>query len=134
MEHDTTARSRVLVIEDDEAYRYVLTRSLEARGFDVLPFENGLPVLDYLDKGGRVDAMVTDLQLPTRTPNGISMALMVRQRKPDLPVVMITGFSNMAAYVDGQWGVLMQKSSGTGAILESLYDQGLRPASEPDGG
>lgn len=123
-----TNPAKIIVVEDDEAYRYVLEKQLGMAGYHVLPFENGLPALDYLDHGGAADAMVTDLQLPEGSPNGLALALMVRRRRPNLPTVMTTGFNDMAVYVDGQWGVLMHKDKGVAALLDALHQQGLGAA------
>ena len=120
-----THPAKIIVVEDDEAYRYVLEKQLGLAGYHVLPFESGVPALDYLDGGGSADAMVTDLQLPQGTPNGLALALMVRRRRPNLPTVMTTGFNDMAVYIDGQWGVLMHKESGVEALLDALHKQGL---------
>jgi DNA-binding response OmpR family regulator len=127
-----TQAAKIIIVEDDPAYRQALETHLGQAGFHVLPFEDGLRVLDYLDGGGAADAMVTDLQLPPGSPNGLSLAHLVRRRRPNLPTVMTTAFHDMAVYVDGRWGVLMHKDRGADALLAALLQQGLAPPGRAD--
>ena len=127
-----TAAAKIIVVEDDPVYRRALETQLGQAGFHVLSFEDGLKVLDYLDGGGAADAMVTHLQLPPGSPNGLSLAHLVRRRRPNLPTVMTTAFDDMAVYVDGRWGVLMHRDRGVDALLDALRDQGLTSPDHAD--
>lgn len=80
----------VVLVEDNEAYRYSVERDLVLRGFVVHAFETGLQALDFVDDGGQMDALITDLALPPGTPNGLSLAHMMRRRRPGVPVAMMT--------------------------------------------
>jgi CheY-like chemotaxis protein len=53
----------VLVVEDDESIRNVITDVLEDRGFRVVGAANGAEALDRLELG-RPDVMVLDLLMP----------------------------------------------------------------------
>jgi CheY-like chemotaxis protein len=53
----------VLVVEDDESIRNVITDVLEDRGFRVVGAANGAEALDRLERG-RPDVMVLDLLMP----------------------------------------------------------------------
>jgi two-component system, chemotaxis family, chemotaxis protein CheY len=53
----------VLVVEDDESIRNVITDVLEERGFRVVAVANGAEALDQLDTH-RPDVMVLDLLMP----------------------------------------------------------------------
>lgn len=53
----------VLVVEDDDSIRHVITDVLEDRGFRVIGSTNGAEALDRLDVV-RPDAMVLDLLMP----------------------------------------------------------------------
>ena len=53
----------VLVVEDDESIRNVITDVLEDRGYRVIGASNGADALDQLDQT-RPDVMVLDLLMP----------------------------------------------------------------------
>jgi CheY-like chemotaxis protein len=81
---------RILVAEDDEAVRTFVTRALEQRGFQVTAANDGLQALECL-KEGPFDLLVTDIVMPGL--DGIGLALKVTRDHPDLPVLLMTGYS-----------------------------------------
>ncbi len=85
-------RGTVLLVEDEEGVREVVTRMLERLGFRVLSAEDGIAALEALDHG---DAVVTAVLLDLSMPRmGGSDALRhIRERRPDLPVVLMSGYT-----------------------------------------
>ena len=81
---------RILVAEDDEAVRTFVTRALELRGFEVTAVNDGLQALESL-KDQSFDLLVTDIVMPGL--DGIGLALKVTRDHPDLPVLLMTGYS-----------------------------------------
>ncbi|SME91617.1 Response regulator receiver domain-containing protein [Tistlia consotensis] len=81
---------RILVAEDDEAVRTFVTRALELRGFQVTAVNDGLQALESL-KDDSFDLLVTDIVMPGL--DGIGLALKVTRDHPDLPVLLMTGYS-----------------------------------------
>lgn len=81
---------RILVAEDDDAVRTFVTRALEQRGFQVTAASDGLQALECL-KEGPFDLLVTDIVMPGL--DGIGLALKVTRDHPDLPVLLMTGYS-----------------------------------------
>jgi len=59
----TAERQKVLVVEDDESIREVISDVLEDKGFRVFPAVNGSDALKQLDSV-RPDVMVLDLLMP----------------------------------------------------------------------
>jgi CheY-like chemotaxis protein len=86
------ARKSVLLIEDDEAYRYSLAKQLEAAGFDVVEMPDSLHALTWLDTKPKLDLLIADVRLPQDTPHGFSFARMARLKQPKLPVLFITAY------------------------------------------
>lgn len=80
----------ILVAEDDESVRTFVTRALELRGFEVTAAQDGLQALECL-KDGSFDLLVTDIVMPGL--DGIGLALKVTRDHPDLPVLLMTGYS-----------------------------------------
>ena len=61
-------------------------------GYQVLEAEDGISALNVQDRAVRLDLLVTDVGLPNGM-NGRQLAEAVRQQRPRLPVLFITGYS-----------------------------------------
>jgi CheY-like chemotaxis protein len=84
--------STVLVVEDNEAFAYAISRSILAAGHRVVNAPDTLAALDALD-AGPVDLVVTDIRMPPGKPHGFAFARMARMRRPQLPIVYMTGYA-----------------------------------------
>jgi CheY-like chemotaxis protein len=85
----------VLVVEDDDAVRRVATRGLRARGYEVLSAANGAQALEVLSQRPDVAIVVTDMVMPTMS--GPELAARLREERPDLPVLFLSGYAAAAA-------------------------------------
>jgi CheY-like chemotaxis protein len=83
--------ARILLAEDDESVRAFVARALQHRGHSVEEAEDGLEALELLDVGARYDLLITDIVMPGL--DGIALALKVARDFPDMPVLLITGYS-----------------------------------------
>jgi CheY-like chemotaxis protein len=81
--------ARVLIVDDDILVRETLAAQLEDRGFVALAAADGVAALALLDGGAEVDALVTDLSMPHM--DGVSLIREVRNRRPGLPAIVLTG-------------------------------------------
>jgi len=93
------ARSRLLVAEDDPAFRYLVASALRADGHDVVEVSNGVDLLDAL--GGSLipgwgadvfDLVLSDVRMPGWTGLDALASLGYGQTLP--PVVFITAFGD----------------------------------------
>jgi len=82
------AKPRVLVADDDEDVRGLIVRALSAVGYEVLTVANGRAAIETLEQTP-VDAVVSDISMPELT--GIEMLRAIRNRDPDVPVILVTG-------------------------------------------
>jgi len=87
----------VLVVEDDPNVRAILTQFLEGRGLVVQSAEHGLEALDLLATCP-VDLVLSDVQMPKMT--GLELLRVVRERDPDIQLVLITGHSSVRDAVE----------------------------------
>lgn len=78
----------VLLIEDSEAYRTLLTEVLTNAGFVVHATANGRRVAEML-ASRPIDLVITDLVMPER--DGIEIMTDLRYSHPRLPVIAISG-------------------------------------------
>src|SRR5437867_1133670 len=112
-----TKPARVLVVEDEEKVRVLLNDAFRAQGHEVTEATTGAEALDRLDKG-EFDLMVCDLGLPELS--GLHVARWVKEFRPDLPVIIATGFSEMIADEDYQKARIDQVIPKPYAVAEVL--------------
>jgi signal transduction histidine kinase/ActR/RegA family two-component response regulator len=100
--HTTPARAggRVLFVEDDPLVREAVVRALEEAGFDVLVAPDGDRALAMLDAGLDADVVFSDVVMPGQV-SGIDLAGLLRERRPGLPVVLATGYTDQRAVIPG---------------------------------
>jgi DNA-binding NtrC family response regulator len=85
------ARGTILVVEDDDGVRQFVRMGLEHAGYTVIPAANGEQALQlYLENPDRIDLVLTDVMMPTRT--GPELAIELRRLRPSLCVVFMSGF------------------------------------------
>jgi signal transduction histidine kinase len=90
-------KMNILVVEDDEMVRYVLTEKLHESGFSVTATDNGLSAVE-LFSGGLFDAVLLDLKMPGM--DGIEALMELRKLDPHIPVIMVTAFGDIATAVE----------------------------------
>lgn len=93
----THACARVLVVEDEERVRTLLKDAFRAEGHEVTEAGTGAEALKLLD-AGKFDLLICDLGLPELS--GLHVARWVKEFKPELPVIIATGYSEMIAAGD----------------------------------
>jgi two-component system response regulator ChvI len=125
---------RVLVVEDDENYREIVSSELEWHGFAVRSFADGDALLDSLDAAGDADVIVLDWRLPTIS--GIDLLPRLRQLGVNLPVVFLTSHPQAAnEQLAFERGALdfVDKTRGVEVLAErlKLVAKSGKPATTP---
>ena len=82
---------RILLVDDDAAVRQTLAALLRASGQEVIEADSGAAALTWLETTA-VDLVLTDLGMPQ--VNGWEVARAAKRRRPDLPVVLLTGWGD----------------------------------------
>ena len=80
----------VLVVDDDPDGLSTATALVEALGCGVLAASSCDDALAILDSGAHVDIVLSDVVMPRAS--GVMLARLVRERRPDLPIVLTTGY------------------------------------------
>lgn len=81
----------LLVVEDDEAIRSLLSRLLRRKGYTVIETANaGEALLVCEDLGVRIDMVITDIVMPHLAGNALVDRL--REQRPDLRFLYVSGF------------------------------------------
>jgi PAS domain S-box-containing protein len=97
----------VLVIDDEEPIRMLISDVLEEAGYRVLEAHDGPSGLKLLQSETRIDLLITDVGLPGGF-NGRQVADAARQTRPDLKVLFVTGYAENAVVGNGHLDPGMQ--------------------------
>jgi two-component system NtrC family sensor kinase len=89
------ATGRILVVEDDPEVADVCAAALEESGYSVKRVESAHQAIEMLTTENEIDLVFSDVVMPAGM-SGVQMARVVRERFPDLPVLLTTGYSSAA--------------------------------------
>lgn len=96
---DISGARVVLVAEDEAIVRKVIVKYLRRIGWTALEAADGdEAVRAHRDYSGKIDLLLSDYLMPKL--NGLEAALQIRSRSPEMPVILMSGFTN-AATVEG---------------------------------
>ena len=112
----------ILVVEDDDALRFLVATALEAYGYAVLTASGGHEALEIAadERTSSIDLMLTDVRMPLM--NGWEVAERMTAAYPGLPVLFTSGYPSAD---DG----LLQIARAGGAFIQkpfSLHDLASR--------
>src|SRR5919112_1437765 len=88
----------ILVVDDDQAVRDSLKRSLEYNGYEVSAAEDGVQALARL-AAVRPDAVIMDVMMPRL--DGLETTRMLRSAGNDVPILVLTARDAIGDRVDG---------------------------------
>src|SRR6187200_1471137 len=88
----------ILVVDDDQAVRDSLKRSLEYSGYEVSAAEDGVQALARL-AASRPDAVIMDVMMPRL--DGLEATRMLRAAGNDVPILVLTARDAVGDRVDG---------------------------------
>lgn len=87
------AMPTILLADDEEMVRNTIALLLKADGYHVYSAENGEEAFKlFRQRQGEIDLVVTDLKMAGM--DGFTLIKAVREEKPDLPVIALTGMAN----------------------------------------
>jgi DNA-binding NtrC family response regulator len=114
------ARANILLVDDDERLCRAAGKVLAAEGYRVASAHSGREALDGL-KDESVTLLISDLRLPDL--DGIALLKQVRERRPEVEVVMITGHGSIEKAVEAmRLGAydFIQKPLDSTALLKTV--------------
>ena len=91
----------VLIVDDDASVRETVAEMVGSLGFSVIAAESGHQALELLAAEPRIDLVITDFAMPEL--NGAEVARRVRQARPGLPVIFVTGFADIESLRGEEW-------------------------------
>ena len=102
---------RILVVDDEEAIREVVTSMLGSAGYKCQQAGSGKEALAILDSGGQFELILSDLMMAEL--DGIGLLERTKEKYPDMPVVMVTAVHDISVALK--------------AIRDGAYDYLLKP-------
>ena len=91
----------MLVVDDEPTVRMLVTDILEDLGYTAIEAADSVAGLKVLRSDVRIDLLVTDVGLPGGM-NGRQMAEAARETRPDLKVLLITGYAETTILGSGR--------------------------------
>jgi DNA-binding NtrC family response regulator len=85
------AGSRVLLVDDEDVIRRLMTRMIEGHGCECTATPSGEEAVPLLEKQV-FDLLIVDKNLPGMS--GIEIAKLARRHQPGVPVLLITGYAS----------------------------------------
>ena len=118
----------VLLVDDEDGVRETACEHLRDLGYKVFEAADGVTALRMLDTISRLDLLVTDVGLPNGM-NGRQVAEAVRQHRPDVPVLFITGYSGTTL---GRGTEVVRKPFDLDTLARRIQSLLAASASAPD--
>ena len=101
---------RILVVDDEESIREIMSSMLSNAGFQCRHASFGLEALAILESGEHFELMLSDLMMPEL--DGIGLLERTKERFPDMPVIMVTAVHDvsvaLAALRNGAYDYLLK--------------------------
>jgi two-component system cell cycle sensor histidine kinase/response regulator CckA len=92
---DVTGQDTILLVEDEEAVRSFAARALRMRGYNVLEAGGGEEALEIVkSEAHTIHLIITDVVMPSM--DGPTMVRHVKQLKPELRVIFMSGYAEEA--------------------------------------
>ena len=110
--------ARIVVADDDPEFVNNTVMALRGAGYDVAAFADSMSALAALEVAQLVEVLITAVEFPEGLPNGVSLGLMARLKRPGVNVLFVGGVKSLT-YTEGVGELL--PAYGTGSeIVEAV--------------
>ncbi|MCS3903407.1 two-component system nitrogen regulation response regulator GlnG [Methylohalomonas lacus] len=82
----------IWIVDDDRSIRWVLEKALAKESLETRSFDNPREVLSALERE-RPDLIISDIRMPEG--DGVKMMETVKERAPEVPVIIMTAYSDL---------------------------------------
>jgi len=83
---------KVWIVDDDKSIRWVLEKALKSADVDIESFSHPDQVLEKIENE-EPDVIITDIRMPGM--DGISLLDRIKQHSPNIPVIIMTAYSDL---------------------------------------
>ncbi len=113
---DAMSTPRVLVVDDEQQLRAILSDALTHWGYEATAVSTGQEALDLL-KNQLFDVALVDIRMPGM--DGLTLLEAIKRRDPALEVIMVTGVQRTAQYAS----LLASSPPCIWTLLNTLLDE-----------
>ena len=92
-----TTNKKIWILDDDKSIRWVLQKALEKNNYNVMAFGNTNEAINQFNHD-MPDLIVSDIKMPGES--GLQFLEKVKGKFPDIPVIIMTAFSDLDSAVD----------------------------------
>jgi signal transduction histidine kinase/ActR/RegA family two-component response regulator len=117
---NSSARGTVLIVEDNSEVAEITGGLMEHLGYRALFARSAADALQSLQREEKIDLILSDIVMPGAM-NGIELAAEVRRRRPDLPVLLTSGYSETARAAENRYTIL-RKPFDLSDLIKALND------------
>ena len=93
-----TYSANILVVEDDNSTRIILTTLLEDEGYHVNAYPTAEGALNHIITESPVDVVISDLRLPDSS--GLQILWALKKINPDVALILITGHASLETSIE----------------------------------
>src|SRR5690606_37994007 len=112
----TTESANVLVVDDEGAIRYSVSKTLQRVGYNVAEAASGEEALEMLSRQS-FDVVLTDIRMPPGL-DGVELVRRIKETDSDTIVILMTGYPSLSTAVD--------------ALRLGAHDYLIKPSSSQD--
>lgn len=109
-------RKNILIVDDSDDIRSMLTGWLEGAGAKVIGCEDGKEAISQLERDD-FDLVITDILMPNE--DGVSVIRALKQGKRPIPVLAISGGG---ARHSSHWLLKISQALGVDAVLHKPFE------------
>jgi CheY-like chemotaxis protein len=110
---------RILVVEDDHTVLALTLNMLTGLGYQVTTATNAAEALEVIHSGVAIDLLFTDVVMPGGV-SGVSLARTAREIRPNLRVLLTSGFVGEGAVIENAEFPLLDKPYETALLAAKL--------------
>jgi signal transduction histidine kinase/CheY-like chemotaxis protein len=116
---EAAAAGHLLLVEDDREVAATTQELLHDLGFETRWAEDGSAALELIADGPPIDLVLSDVVMPGGI-SGLDLARRLRECRPELPVVLATGYSRYAVQVVAEGFPLIEKPCRRAMLAAAL--------------
>jgi DNA-binding response OmpR family regulator len=120
----TSISHRVLLVDDDEAVRDMMSTTLEHKGFEVVPAASVTEALKLITTES-FDVLITDLHMPNPS-DGFAVVTAMRHSQPDALTLLVSGYPDVKSAMDAillEADDIIVKPFEAGKLAEMVHEK-----------
>ena len=91
-------RAKILLVDDEVAFANNIAKLISKRGYDIITVYNGESAVQAVEEHD-FDVIVLDLKMPGM--DGMSALKLIKGKKPEVEVIILTGHGSFESGIDG---------------------------------